>query len=471
MYNNRLIAKLLERKEGLWGVIGGFIAIMLPYFWLYGKQKYIIVLLLVVIALLVLQVDTKKVFLIWLIYHFLIIGPFVIAFGFFSRPFKWLSDYVIVLLFLTTIVRKGKEGSKIVIPKFIIIFFVFIGWGIVSALVNRVPLVTSLLNLKDYIRFPILALVLVNMNIDTKFVSTILKYFIVIILIQVPVSIIQFMHYGMGDATCGTFGRNGTGELVFIMSLGAGIILSLYLFGTRRRFQMFLIPLLFLPILLGLANYGILLFPLALIYLGSFIAKKIRTTSMIIIMTAIVFIIFYSFSPLVRNVYRIFREQAISGFYSSQLSEAEGNIPGRLRSISIAKRWIDQKNLGWVTGYGFGITKQSYWSDASGNLWNKYAPRQTQLSITLMETGYIGLLIYFFFVLASFIYTKKIPLYEDNSLFNILKSSTETIIVLYIVGIIYNNVATLLYFNAIFWIFIGVLYNIYRKEQLVVIEK
>ena len=434
-------------------VISTFSSVILVWI-LQGYQKNIAIVILLLVPMLIVLLGVRKFFIFWLIYHFLLIGPFVIVFNFLGREFKWLSDYFIVIMFLVVLGQQAINRKRFIIPRTFFIYFSFLAWGLVTAKINGINAITSALNLKDYIRFPLLGLTLINMEFNREFIVRILKMLLVIAFIQLPVSIFQFFIYGMGDRTCGTFGLYGTGEILFYLAFCIGLLFILYS-RSKKIIFLLLVPLLILPIILGSANLGMFLVPFVVLYVGIFHLKKFKEIFRII---AVLFIFLWGIYNINSTFQRVLNRFLINTFRGIKVIhnyKIKGNIPGRLASIEIAHQWVAQKYMGFIFGYGFGVTKQSYFEGLSGTLLGVYAPRTNQISITLLETGYIGLCLLLLFLIALYIQTIKDKINDIKSIRNILKVSSEISILIYFVGLFYNPVATLYYFGALFWIIIG----------------
>jgi O-antigen ligase len=141
------------------------------------------------------------------------------------------------------------------------------------------------------------------------------------------------------------------------------------------------------------------------------------------------------------------------------IRKAEGNASGRMVAPIVALEWLSEKDNGWLFGYGFGITKQSYWQQTTGEYAYEYAPKNNQISTALVETGFPGLFLFFSLFISLFVWSNSLA----KKLQNFSKSVASVFVCatsLMIIGTIYTNVLTGYYFGFLFWLMFAFLYTL-----------
>ena len=143
-----------------------------------------------------------------------------------------------------------------------------------------------------------------------------------------------------------------------------------------------------------------------------------------------------------------------------------GKIPGRLRAPRIALRWINQEYLASIFGYGFGSTKESYFGEYTGKFYEMYSPRTNQLSSTLIEIGYPGLIFYFWLIFIAFKINLNFFRNVKDNFWKAISSGVDGIIFLHFVGIIYHNIWQTSFSSFPFWFFTGIIYSIGKSRKI-----
>lgn len=390
----------------------------------------------------------------WMLYHFVFVGPVVLYFRMLPKVFFWLSDLIVGLIFLRFFVvstLKSREHT-FVFQRPVFYFILFLISSLLSALLQEIPLPNLLLQLKDYGRYLLLGLAIMNMPLKDRDISRIFNLFLLIFLIQIPITVLQFIMLGRpGDLVSGTLGRYGTNQMVLIMTFTASVLL-LKNHYTPKTTYVILSCMTLIPVILGVANFGIYIFPLTLIYLGVVIFK--RGTAVLkwgFSFSALLVLLILTVAPFrnVTNKYWELTRESLNRPLKERL--ASGTSPGRLMSPIVAWQMISEKDLGLLFGYGFGITKESAFAEFEGALAYEYAPRKNQIGITLFENGLLGTIFLLLFLTSAYkqsrYWSRNIPPNANP----VLIYSFEILCVIFAAGFMYMQIAKAPFFAPLWW--------------------
>jgi O-antigen ligase len=119
-----------------------------------------------------------------------------------------------------------------------------------------------------------------------------------------------------------------------------------------------------------------------------------------------------------------------------------------------------------VIGYGFGSTKESYFGEYTGRFYKTYSPRTNQLSSTLIEMGYPGLVFYFWLIFAAFAMNIRFFRNTKDNYWKAISFGLDGVIFMYFVGILYNNIWRAAYASFPFWFFLAIIYSLGRRKRI-----
>lgn len=398
-----------------------------------------------------------------IIYHFVISGLFIHTFKILPYEFRWLTDVAILILFSYSIIRSfflKPDKQRFIIPNVYYLVLAFLIWCFITAVVNSINFFAVLLQFRDYARFIVFALVVVNLKLSDKDIKLLMFLILGIFLLQVPVTAIQCSLWTLGDWCVGTLSKGGTTDMVFLCCIAISLIISLYLYYTRKVLLLLLIPFFSLPIIFGLAYAGLFLYPYSILFTLLRHAKQNFKLVLFVFGVVLVFIatLFY-LSPLFRSASK--RYVSLLGIATRDqiVQNPRINAPPRIKAPIVAWEWLSDRHLGWLFGYGFGTTKKSPWLETTGEYAHENVPKNNQIATTLMETGFPGLFLFFSLFISLFVWSNNLV----KKLQNFSKSVASVfacVASLMIIGTIYTNVLTGYHFSFIFWLMFAFLYTI-----------
>lgn len=135
---------------------------------------------------------------------------------------------ILLLLFIAIISKIKKNDSSFRIPSFFLYVLILFFLGTISSILNQNGLVNYLFQLRNSLIYFLIPLALINLNLGNIFWKKIFKIIFFLYLLQIPISIIQFILFkGAGGETT-AYGA----DYVFgsLSSLSALPLLSLVFF-------------------------------------------------------------------------------------------------------------------------------------------------------------------------------------------------------------------------------------------------
>ncbi|MFX0195751.1 MAG: hypothetical protein ACFFCW_06475 [Candidatus Hodarchaeota archaeon] len=254
--------------------------------------------------------------------------------------------------------------------------------------------------------------------ISTEFLKRYVIVLIILTLLQVPVVAMQFVGakagiigtagQTLGDSLGGTLGRNIKSGLMILCGTCMVFFWCRYILEGKSIF-LFAGFSLILPLALVKATY--VLIPLVFAYIVvKNMFKSFRRISLLIAVVAIGIFINATVFRTVEgwDIRRFFRKAEIEKY--SMGTYGDEDRMGRMMAIATANNLLmAQDTHRWVFGLGPGIGSQSYFSSLSSDLEKFYKGIDSnQISSTILEMGYGGLVLLFFIYMSFFIGSLKL---------------------------------------------------------------
>lgn len=379
-------------------------------------------------------------------------------------------DFIIVLIFIDTIVKKK---CKYKVELFDIIFFIFlIIWG-TSIYINNIGIIRGILQLRSYIRFIFIYYIIRSYYISEYILKKQLKLIFIISLLQLPIVIIQRLSGSALDLCSGSFGYHQTGVMAVFMS---GLILLILLYSEiSKKKWVFLLSILFI------------------------IPSIVNSASMIffLVLYAVLFVILYK-----KNIGNILKYSFLLGFFIIIIILGMKELTGRNlvndfvynfdyiietqskeRSAKLGRigalKWVnyeiktDYKTL--LLGLGPGVyrgvlgSSDYYTESLSEGLRNMYVSGYGYSSF-LFQWGYLGFMLFVVMVLSLLKGYDKNKIKNNNDiLLRTVYYGFPGIIILFILANLYTLLWESVTFGYAFWLISGICYRmqngIYRYEN------
>ena len=318
---------------------------------------------------------------------------------------KLISEYLLIIILIRTIIDLYSNKSNKINNKnkklyiYILVIFLVI---IINTLFKTQNVQYSFKRLYlDYIRFFIMIFCYMNINIDKKKMYSLIKYYVGFVLLQVPLTIYQYISlrgsmYLFQDYVSGTMGEKSTGELGFHIIIVINIIIVLYLKNKIKLLKVFiLIAILFIPLIIAEIKFAI---PLLFLTMIITVSTKINLKNIIIMVVMAMVSLFAMYIlvkiyPMFKGLFNIdiLKENLTNSAYSSTFGIDRGTGP------RIAFNLIKDNFSNLMFGVGIGMSEMiSHY---------KIVFRMFYFPYILAETGIFGIVsvltFYFYLILKS----------------------------------------------------------------------
>lgn len=332
---------------------------------------------------------------------------------FIGRKAIWLTDLMLLVILVRLAVSFALEKTPLFREKDNLLIIVLVGLGLVSTMANDLTARIAICGFRNYFKYIPLFLALKYLIDDRTFIKRILVFWIVIALVNVPLSVYQFLFgeeievMSRYDLVGGVFSAGGSG----ILSLYQIVIISYILLSyqakppVRRWCAVALILFLLLPVFINETKITFVLLPLAFLYV--YRDRVARRPFETIGMALLALLLLFSLNRVYSRPDQDFggqslfsREWVRSYFYDSSYFSEEESL-NRLSAVEFAWSNISKDPVHFLIGVGPGNASYSALEGGVG----KYYQRNPDLNIDMVflskilwEYGVGGTLLFFIFI-------------------------------------------------------------------------
>ncbi|MEJ5307228.1 MAG: hypothetical protein WHT27_02875 [candidate division WOR-3 bacterium] len=424
-----------------------FILILLLFILFLGKADTLKIALVGVLLLSVIVVTNLELALMILIFSGYTFN-FVVEVYHLPGKIVFLYDLIIYMLFLYSLLNGKKKINRIEI-----LFMFYIVFLLISTALGRESLPLKLKGLIMYIRYPVLFIALMRLNIKTESYKNLIKFIIFMSFLQVPTSIFQFLNGNRPDWCGGFLARYGSGINAVLMASMFLIILGMMIVDRIRLKYLLYSAFFMIPLVLSSARAGFIFFGISIIFMFLIYMFHVKYTSVYSIFFTIVGIvlIFLIFYVTLIYIVPIFEPdtaktlQTISSTENIKKDMVGTYTEGKLRRLSnllFAYQYLTRDILTLTFGNGPGTVAISK-NFGTSNFMKEYEmvfEPSISLPTFILEIGiggvFILLLIYIYII--SFSLSRAIHI-EDKFL-RIISFALPGISVVYLIASIYTAV-------------------------------
>ncbi|AVX19939.1 hypothetical protein SAMN02745885_00049 [Carboxydocella sporoproducens DSM 16521] len=315
-----------------------------------------------------------------------------------------IIELQVLIFFVTGLIKVLLKKQAFKFEKIDILLISYFGFNLVYALFNQVSLFSILIAFRIYYKFMLLfyGIRFHGLTYNTNKIN-IIKVIFILVIIQIPTVIIQFLKYGPSDVVSGTLGYMVTPSVIYVSAIGSVIAVAKIFSEEKPKLYSNFILLIIISILPWLGGaYAFLMFlPLAFIFTYR---KYFTNTKFLIFSIIMVIFVLYLLNSTILG------QGLLEKFYTGLDYElnmqyadwwtASGKAPSRLYSIELAYNLLNiRKYLNYLFGHGFGTASYSQGLDFNGKYYDQDFPWRNQLSVLLIENGILGTIIYFLLII------------------------------------------------------------------------
>ena len=372
-------------------------------------------------------------------------------------------DLLIYFLFLYSLINGKKKVNLIEIFALLYISFV-----IISFVLGREVLPLKIKGFVVYIKYPILFMTFMRLNLDAKIFKDLIKVVIFFAAAQVPTSIFQFMRGNVPDWCGGFLTRYASGSNAVLMTMMFLLILG-WIMVDKLRFKYILMSLFFMiPLVLSSARAGFIFFIISIIFMflvymlhikySSAYAMVFTVVGIVVLLVAFYYILLYIvpiFEPKNANTVSLISspdmiKKDVTGRY-------QGGQLRRWSSVLFAYNYLTSDLLNLIVGNGPGtvaISGNFGWSSFMQQFEPIFDP-SVSLPTFLLELGIggVAILVSIFFYVIYFSLTKAI--YIEDKFLRVVGFALSGISVIMIFASVYTNVWDQEALQLVYWLLLA----------------
>jgi hypothetical protein len=327
------------------------------------------------------------------------------------RLVVWLKEISVLLLFASATIRSLRQG-RMVRPILLAPVLAIVAVCLVSAFLNAVPVLTLVLGLRNYLRYALVYLAIVQSGFSESQRRGLLAAMLAIAVLQIPVSAFQFFFtsHGNPDLITGTLGPGMSGVLTLWLTLCAALVLSRAV--SEKRFSrpgVLMVLALFIPTLLNETKVSFFLTPVMGIWVGTRQIGWRRVGRALLVMMLVALVVLTSL-----GVYQRFYSGKVYDIdYVRQYLTAEYETGGRLNRLSaagLATELVGRTSQSFVIGYGPGTASASSIAGGAGRVFNEFgllSIDDTFLARYTIELGILGWFALLALVFSSYLLVRR----------------------------------------------------------------
>jgi len=382
----------------------------------------------------------------------------------FSSLLLFSCDSCLVLLALVTLRRKSL--------KYLFLFISIILIALIPyTYEDGITLGQFLNGSRDFVPLFFSLIFITNMlysNYKIIFYQKMNRFILYFLSVQVPICIVQFLIYGMGDEVGGTGGSFGSGNISILIYVGTFYLLS-HTANTKKLFEVLFknkyLLLLWIPSLINETKITFLLIPLFFLMCFEYNFRKIIKNTPIVFIGVI-------FSLAFLQMYQYFNEdrslaEVMQGGYiveydlekSYETIEKYGDELGkytdsRTLRLILGMLELGKNNMSIIFGKSLGHFKGGTIGQTKFARENEYVTGKGSKSFILVGLMQIGIVGTVFIYLAIFIglsrRNEKLPSLKNND------SKMRYFLLLVTLGISYYSTAFLSFYLSAMFFYIGI---------------
>ncbi len=389
---------------------------------------------------------------------------------------RWFTIVLIPIVIVIEVLRRRNLSKTMIVGKILPAIAVFVFFTIVSAVINNTSWIETIGYLAVYLRYPLFFILLINIQWEEKTAQKFIVLFLILLFIQVPE--ILYRHYALGitgDDISWSLGAWGTTNLGIYSIYASCIIVS---HGLHNRFTIWHILgiiVFFLFALFGEIKSIVLWLPMTILLVFYFYPFKSRIKKYSVIFIALLIgIIFFQ---IFYNNWQKLHGRNIATILQTTYLTLEGEVATETKYSAyrlgiLLQVWenIRTNTSTLLLGDGPGSSLVGNFFGRPGRITQVVTNTKdtpNQIASTILDVGVIGLLLYYFILIALFLDVRKKILNEShnpNKLFGMLKTAYPGIIFYYLfIGPLYHPVWR---FDAASYIFYFISAELFRATNL-----
>ena len=369
-----------------------------------------------------------------------------------------LPEAALFFLTIRILILKHSERKFIKNPINIPILL-FILLGLISTFINSQSIGTAIVGFRFDLKYVLMFFLVVNLNPDEQFFKRMIRILIILLLIQVPVSLVKLKIYGQGESAIGTYAGYGGVPSTMLPLIAISIFLGFFLFEKPRLQYIFAsLSFVLFSIIGGKRAFAFFLFLLLLFLLWQSGKKNLIKLSFVapFFIVGVLACVYFipTLNPAFKNPHYLL-DYIIS--YETSRTET-GKAGGRTAAIITAYNVAKENPSHFLLGYGPGCLAQSYFISFESSLVFPFAYGQSQWVTMSLEYGWVGTLLFLWLFIPLFKVNHRFFQVMNDKYWKAISFGFKGILFTYLMGFFYAVVFRDDMLAFIFWFFAATIY-------------
>lgn len=404
------------------------------------------------------------------------------------RIMRWATVFIIPLIILIQFVRLTGKSQSLKLSNIALPLGAFVAFSVCSGIFNSVTPFELLGSLVLYIRYPLLFIAFINMDIPRNVVRIFSRLFLFLVIIQIPEAIYRYAALGITmDHISWTMGPWGTLDLGIYMTYAVAMIVAFNLTKGAKLSHFVLLALFFIVAFLGEIKAFIFSAPvvsLCIIYVALqqeqvTSQKQVSRRLLAVLFPVFFLVLFYCTYVLWGKTYHgysstpssflqnflVFLRHPLSSVQSDEIAYSAPRISAGVFVWNYLKK--DWHML--TFGLGPGSALAGHFLGSPGKVFMvlyNYPLYLNQIGAILADVGIIGSFLYFWMLIRLLRTILRANISIENTELRVLSTSLAGMWFFYaVLGPFYDLVWRHDASNYIFYFFAAVIYNYVQNKR------
>lgn len=376
---------------------------------------------------------------------------------------RWITFILIPAVFLLFLPKY--VNSKIYVGNILQPIIALFSVVLISAAVNQSSLIPTVFTSLIYLRYPLLFIILLNMNLNENSLRLFLKVFFFLLIIQTPEVFYRYFALGFkGDSISLTLGPWGTFDLGVYMIYATALVISRNLFIQMKIRDIILILCFFLIALFGEIKVFMFFAPVIVCFLiYNIISKKITKRKLYYAFTFISFAIVL-FILSVNWYGKLFPTTGTLDSIKDAFISKDVRKIRRISAFFDILKEVEISSSKFFIGWGPGSSLKGGYLVKKGKIFDFPIEYKNQLAETFADLGFAGLITYYWLLFCLYDRFRKHRMIEKDKTYISLNYGLLGMWLFFaILGPFYDLVWRHDSPNYIFFFLSAVLYSRYRQ--------
>ncbi len=384
-----------ENRNIPWGLLLIALFLLLSAYTIVNADPYLWVAIIFVILFITITKSNIAGF--YLIVVSIFFADWLVELKLIPSQISWVPELVIILYFMKTFLIKTRRLD----PRFFQLYIPFLFVVLLSQAVNfgEEHIITILFTFRLLFRYVILFYTLQVLPLRERAVKNLIRFILILLVIQIPVAVVKLFLYGQGESAIGTYAVSGGLYSTILPLIGISLFFGLFYFLKRRTF--------YILVCIGFVAFGIIggkrgilfLVPALMIYLFLSLPRKTVSLRTRMVSYALLFVLLAMsvWAPLA--FLNTLRDDPLGYAISYETATSRDQSIGRVSTTINVFNTLASRPKAFFFGFGPGSLLESYWSEYMGRIRRDvesfgFLYGITGFSWNAIEFGYLGAILF-----------------------------------------------------------------------------